>query len=165
MGTAAASAGAARPCEGLGARRSSGRTRPEYTAASRRRDDATFESGPTRQSDDLDSEPDCLPRPTRHGPGAIYHSGQGSFLWDKRGTGVCVEGGGLESRASLSATASRARTRAAHLHPRRTRGRAARPGITAVRYAAASALAATQGGARGFGAAPLLPAAEQGGTA
>ena len=58
---------AAGPWEGPGAGRSSGRTRPEYTAASRRRDHATFGSGPTRQSDDRDSEPDYLLRPTRHG--------------------------------------------------------------------------------------------------
>ena len=58
MGTAAASAGAAGPSEGLRAGRSSGRTKPEYTAASGRHDHATFGSGPTRQSDDLDSEPD-----------------------------------------------------------------------------------------------------------
>ena len=49
--------------------RSSGKTKPEYTAASGRRDHATFGSGPTRQSDDRDSEPDYLLRPTRHGQG------------------------------------------------------------------------------------------------
>ena len=69
MGTAAASAGAAGPSKGLRARRSSGRTKPEYTTASGRRDHATFGSAPTRQSDDRDSEPDYLLRPTRHGPG------------------------------------------------------------------------------------------------
>ena len=69
MGTAAASAGAAGPSEGLRAGRSSGRTKPEYTAASGRHDHATFGSGPTRQSDDRDSEPDYLLRPTRHGQG------------------------------------------------------------------------------------------------
>ena len=69
MGTAAASAGAAGPSEGLRAGRSSGRTKPEYTAASGRHDHATFGSGPTRQSDDRDLEPDYLLRPTRHGPG------------------------------------------------------------------------------------------------
>ena len=79
MGTAAASAGAARPCEGLGARRSSGRTRPEYTAASGRLDQATFGSRPMCHSDDQDSEPDYLLRPTRHGPGMIYNSCKGSF--------------------------------------------------------------------------------------
>ena len=67
MGTATASA-AAGPSEGLRAGRSSGRTKPEYTAASGRRDHATFGSGPTRQSDERDSEPDYLLRPTRHGP-------------------------------------------------------------------------------------------------
>ena len=43
----------------------------EYTAESGRHDHATFGpgSGPTRQSDDRDSEPDYLLRPTRHGPG------------------------------------------------------------------------------------------------
>ena len=79
MGTAAASAGAAGPSEGLRAGWSSGRTRPEYTAASGRHDHATFGSGPTRQSDDRDSEPDYLLCPTRHGPGTIYNSGKGSF--------------------------------------------------------------------------------------
>ena len=71
MGTAAASAGAAGPSEGLRAGRSSGRTKPEYPAASGRRGHATFGNGPTRQSDDSDrdSEPDYLLRPTRHGPG------------------------------------------------------------------------------------------------
>ena len=68
MGTAAASAGAAEPSEGLRAGRSSGQTMPEYTAASGRHDHATFGSGQTRQSDDRDSEPDYLLRPTRHGP-------------------------------------------------------------------------------------------------
>ena len=71
MGTAAASAGAAGPSEGLRAGRSSGRTKPEYTAASGRHDHATFGDGPTRQSDDLDSEPDYLLLPTRHGPGML----------------------------------------------------------------------------------------------
>ena len=84
MGTAAASAGAAGPSEGLRARRSSGRTKPEYTAASGRHDHATFGSGPTRQSDDRDSEPDHLLRRTRHGPGTIYNSGKGSFLSDNQ---------------------------------------------------------------------------------
>ena len=71
MGTAAA--------EGLRAGRSSGRTKPEYPAASGRRYHATFGSGPTRQSDDRDSEPDYLLRPTRHGQGMIYNSSKGSF--------------------------------------------------------------------------------------
>ena len=44
------------------------RTKPEYPAASGRRDHETFGSGPTRQSDDRDSEPDYLLRPTMHGP-------------------------------------------------------------------------------------------------
>jgi hypothetical protein len=69
MGTAAASAGAAGPSEGLRAGRSSGQTKPEYTAASGRRDHATFGSWLMRHSDDLDSEPDYLLLPTRHGPG------------------------------------------------------------------------------------------------
>ena len=79
MGTAAASAGAAGPSEGLRAGRSSGRTKPEYTAASGRHDHATFGSGPTRQSDDRDSEPDYLLHPTRRGPGNFCNSGKGSF--------------------------------------------------------------------------------------
>ena len=52
MGTAAASAGAAGPFQGLRAGLSNGRTKPEYsaqyTAASGRHDHATFGSGPTR---------------------------------------------------------------------------------------------------------------------
>ena len=79
MGTAAASAGAAGPSEGLRAGRSSGRTKPQYTAASGRHDHATFGSGPTRQSDDRDSEPDYLLCPTMHGPGTIDNAGKGSF--------------------------------------------------------------------------------------
>ena len=77
MGTAAASAGAQGPSEGLRAGLSSGRTKLEYTAASGRHDHATSRSGPTRQSDERDSEPDYLLRPTRHGPGGtllIVHS-------------------------------------------------------------------------------------------
>ena len=79
MGTAAASAGAAGPSEGLRAGRSSGRTKPEYTAASGRHDHATFGSGPTRQSDDRDSEPDYMPCPTMHGPSTVFNSCKGSF--------------------------------------------------------------------------------------
>ena len=45
MGTAAASAGAAGPSEGLRAGRSSGRTKPEYTVASGRHDHATTGAG------------------------------------------------------------------------------------------------------------------------
>ena len=83
MGTAATSAGAAGPSEGLRAGRSSGRTKPEYTAASERHDHATFGSGPTRQSDDRDSEPDYLLRPTRHGPGGTLLIIAHSFLAHK----------------------------------------------------------------------------------
>ena len=79
MGTAAASARAAGPSEGIRAGRICGRTKPEYTAASGRHDHATFGSGPTRQSDDRDYEPGYLQCPTRHGPGTIYNSGKGSF--------------------------------------------------------------------------------------
>ena len=71
MGTAATSAGAAGPSEGLRARWSSGRTKPEYPAASGRHDHATFGSGPTRQSNYRDSQPHYLLRLTRHGPGGI----------------------------------------------------------------------------------------------
>jgi hypothetical protein len=76
MGTAAASAGAAGPSEGLRARRSSGWTKSEYTATRGRHYHATFGSGPMRQCDDRDSEPDYLLRPTGHGPGGTlldYH--------------------------------------------------------------------------------------------
>ena len=68
------------PSEGLRAGRSSGRTKPEYTAASGRHDHATVGSGPTRQSDDRDSEPDYLLRPTRHGPGGTLLIIAHSFL-------------------------------------------------------------------------------------
>ena len=77
MGTAAASAGAA----GL---------KPEYPAASGQRDHATFGSGPTRQSDKRDSEPDYLLRQTRYGAGgtlliAHFFLGHSQRLdsWDK----------------------------------------------------------------------------------
>ena len=79
MGTAAASAGVTGPSEGLRAGRSSGRTKPEFPAASGQHDRATFGSGPKRQSDDRDSAPDYLLRPTRHGLGMIYNFGKGSF--------------------------------------------------------------------------------------
>ena len=81
MGTAAASVGAAGPSEGLRAGRSSGRTKPEYTAARGRRDHTTFWSWPTRQSYERDSEPDyLLLRPTRHGPGGTLLIIAHSFL-------------------------------------------------------------------------------------
>ena len=71
MGTAAASAGAAGPSEGLRAGRSSGRTdagepRGERTARLRTR------------ADDRDSEPDYLLRPTRHGLSGLKFS---LLLW------------------------------------------------------------------------------------
>ena len=69
---------------GLRAGRSSRQTKPEYTAAGRRHDHATFGSGPTRQSDDLDSEPDYLLRPTRHGQGMILKFWQRSFISDNQ---------------------------------------------------------------------------------
>ena len=92
MGTAAASAGAAGPSEGLRARLSSGRAKPENPAAGGRRNQATFGSGPTLQSDDRNSEPDYLLRPTRHGPGGTLLIIAHSFLgrshrligWDKQ---------------------------------------------------------------------------------
>ena len=73
MGTAAASAGAAGPSQGLRAGRSSGRIeagvpRGERTTRLRTR------------ADDRDSEPDYLLRPTRHGPGGISTiNSNGSF--------------------------------------------------------------------------------------
>ena len=83
MGTAAASAGAAGPSEGLRAGWSSGRTeagvpRGERTTRLRTR------------ADDRHSEPDYLLRPTRHGPGGTlldYRSvrfivGQLTIAWD-----------------------------------------------------------------------------------
>ena len=96
MGTAAASDGAAGPSEGIRAGRSSGLTKPEYTAACGRRDHATYGSGPTRQSDERDSEPDYLLRPMRHGPGgalliiAHFFLGHSHSLigWDKPFKGV-----------------------------------------------------------------------------
>ena len=88
MGTAAASTGAAGPSEGLRAGRSSGRTKPEYTAASGRRYHTTFGSEQTRQSDDLDSEPDYLLRPTRHRQGMILQFRQRFFLPDNHDIAV-----------------------------------------------------------------------------
>ena len=76
MGTAATSARAAGPSEGLRAGRSSGRTKAGVHRGERKTRD--YGSGPTRQSDDRDSEPEYLLRPTRHGPG-IYNSGKDSF--------------------------------------------------------------------------------------
>ena len=73
MGTAAASAGAAGPSQGLRAGRSSGRTeagvpRGERTTRLRTR------------ADDRDSEPDYLLRPTRYGPGNLLTiNSNGSF--------------------------------------------------------------------------------------
>ena len=64
MGTAAASAGAAGPSQGLRAGWSSGRTEAGVHRGER----------PTHlreRADDRDSEPDYLLRPTRHGPGGI----------------------------------------------------------------------------------------------
>ena len=63
MGTAAASAGAAGPRD-YGPGGAAGRLKQEYTAASGRHDHEAFGSGPTRQSDDRDSEPDYLLGPT-----------------------------------------------------------------------------------------------------
>ena len=73
MGTAAASAGAARPSEGLRAGWSSGRTeagvhRGERTTHLRER------------ANDRDSEPDYLLRPTRHGPGNCTTKSERFFL-------------------------------------------------------------------------------------
>ena len=79
MGTAAASAGAAGPSEGLRAGRSSGRTKPGVHRAERTTRPRDYGSGPTRQSDDRDSEPDYLLHPTRRGPGNFCNSGKGSF--------------------------------------------------------------------------------------
>ena len=62
MGTAAASAGAAGPSEGLRAGRSSGRTEAGVPSGERTTRLRT-------RADDRDSEPDYLLRPTRHGPG------------------------------------------------------------------------------------------------
>ena len=73
MGTAAASAGAAGPSEGLRAGWSSGRTE-----AGVHRDERTAHL--REQADDRDSEPDYLLRPTRHGPGDYYRQDlSGSF--------------------------------------------------------------------------------------
>ena len=77
MGTAAASAGAAGPSEGLRAGWSSGRTeagvhRGERTTHLRER------------ADDRDSEPDYLLRPTRRGPDGNYYRRfhlSGSFIF------------------------------------------------------------------------------------
>ena len=98
MGTAAASAGAAGLSEG------SGRTKPEYTAASRRRDDATFGSGPTRQSDDRDSEPDYLLRPTMSG-GTLHD--YSSFRFSAQ---ITVQAVGISNFTGRSSTSSSERS-------------------------------------------------------
>ena len=64
MGTAAASAGAAGPSEGQLAGRSSGRTKPEYPAASGPRD---YGSGPTTGTR---SQTTCY---VRRGTGRVVH--------------------------------------------------------------------------------------------
>ena len=64
MGTAAAFAGAAGPSEGLRAGRSSGQTKPEYTAASGPRDHG---SGPTTGTR---SQTTCY---VRRGTGRVVH--------------------------------------------------------------------------------------------
>ena len=69
MGAAATSAGAAGPSEGLLAGRSSRRTQAGVQRGERTTRPHDYWSGPTRQSDDRDSEPDYLLRPTMHGPG------------------------------------------------------------------------------------------------
>ena len=81
MGTAAASAGAAGPSEGLRAGWSSGRADAGVHRAERTTRPRDYGSGPTRQSraDDRDSEPDYLLHSTRHGPGMLYDSGNGFF--------------------------------------------------------------------------------------
>ena len=64
MGTVATSAGAAGPSEGLRAGRSSGRTKPEYPAASGLRD---YGSGPTTGTR---SQTTCY---VRRGMGRVVH--------------------------------------------------------------------------------------------
>ena len=69
MGTAAATAGAAGPFRDYGPDGAAGRL---SRSTPRQADDTTTRpsgSGPTRQSDVWDSEPDYLLCPTRHGPG------------------------------------------------------------------------------------------------
>ena len=83
MGTAAASAGAAGPSEGLRAGRSSGRTEAGVHRAERTTRPRDYRSGPTRQSDDRDSESDYLLHPTRHGPGGKLLIVAHSFLAHK----------------------------------------------------------------------------------
>ena len=102
MGTAAASAGAAGPSEGLRAGRRSWGTKPENTAASGRHDHATFGSGPMRQSDVRDSEPDYLLRSTRHGPGGTLLDSIAIPL----NTGLLIEAGDRKALESDRSTAS-----------------------------------------------------------
>ena len=69
MGTATASAGAAGPFRDYG---QDGAAGGSSLSTLRQADDTTTRpsgSGPTRQSDVRDSEPDHLLRPTRHGQG------------------------------------------------------------------------------------------------
>ena len=74
MGTAAASAGATGPPEGLGPDGAAGglsRSTPRQPDDATTRPSGVGRLPPTRQSDERDSEPDYLLRPTRHGPGGI----------------------------------------------------------------------------------------------
>ena len=101
MGTAAASAGAAGPVQGLRAGWSSGRTeagvhRGERTTHLRER------------ADDRDSEPDYLLRPTRHGPGDLLTiDSNGSFGVSSQSSGPTKQHSNLllrvlSSKVSLS---------------------------------------------------------------
>ena len=75
MGTAAASAEAAGPSQGLRAGRSSGRTEAGVPRGERTAHLLVLE-----RADDRDSEPDYLLRPTRHGPGDLFKiNSNGSF--------------------------------------------------------------------------------------
>ena len=81
MGTAAASAGAAGPSEGLRAGRSSGRTEARVQRGKRT-------TRLRERADDRDSEPDYLLRPTRHRQGMILQFRQRFFLPDNHDIAV-----------------------------------------------------------------------------
>ena len=105
MGTAAATAGVAGPFRDYGPDGVAGGQRQ---STPRQADDTTTRpsgSGPARQSDARDSEPDYLLWPTRHGPGIYYLIIAKVFLCDNQR--MDVSGWSIQTtKASFYATTS-----------------------------------------------------------
>ena len=80
MDTAAASAGAAGPSQGLRAGRISGRTKPEYTAASGRHDHATFRELADASVRCLGLGARLLAMSDEARAGYVYNSGKGLYI-------------------------------------------------------------------------------------